>query len=96
MFPRRTFLLGWLGGLLGSWLGQTQIQAAPVATPNPQTSRSPEPAKALCGTTVTLSHSASLPAGLSIDPATSLTSGLIVSDTKVQTIKLIYSSSPLR
>ena len=80
--PRRAFLLGWLGGLLGSCLGQTQDPGGTRCCTHPQTSRSPEPAKALWGTTVTLSYSATLPARLSIDPATSVISGLIVWDTK--------------
>jgi hypothetical protein len=33
--PRRTFLMGWLGGLLAGWLGRAQAQAAPTPTPRP-------------------------------------------------------------
>jgi hypothetical protein len=33
--PRRTFLIGWLSGLLAGWLGRSQAQATPRPTPRP-------------------------------------------------------------
>ena len=77
--PRRTFLLGWLGGLLAGRLSRSQAQAAPAPTPQPT---APSPTLDLLGSdsptgeifTYTVEG---LPPGLSINPSAGLISGTI-------------------